>query len=214
MVRALPLPGIRNRPPYRAWEGAVTSENVFDVIVIGAGPAGEIAAARAVRAGITTAAVERRWAEGSWPPAQRRSLCFPPAIPEPGQRRPRRRLACQVGVSGGRGLTGPPSDGPGRGRPRICGRAARAPRTSRAARGHQDRPHGTITGRGASPRQPRPSFPGTSLAAAQPPLPRCCPATSPTSRTRSNPPPTARCSPAAPSPAPTSSWTCDKCHSC
>jgi choline dehydrogenase-like flavoprotein len=41
----------------------VTRENVFDVIVIGAGPAGEIAAARAVRAGLTTA-VERRWAGG------------------------------------------------------------------------------------------------------------------------------------------------------
>ena len=39
-------------------------KNVFDVIVIGAGPAGEIAAARAVRAGLTTAVVERRWAGG------------------------------------------------------------------------------------------------------------------------------------------------------
>ena len=34
---------------------------------------------------------------------------------EPGRRRPRRRLACQVGVSGGRSLTGPHSDRPGRG---------------------------------------------------------------------------------------------------
>jgi FAD dependent oxidoreductase/MOSC domain len=42
----------------------VTSETVLDVIVIGAGPAGEIAAARAVRAGLTTAVVERRWAGG------------------------------------------------------------------------------------------------------------------------------------------------------
>ena len=42
----------------------MTSENVFDVIVIGAGPAGEIAAARAARAGLTAPVVERRWAGG------------------------------------------------------------------------------------------------------------------------------------------------------
>ena len=49
-------------------------------------------------------------------------------------------------------------------------------------------------------------------ASATPAPPRCYPATSPTPRTRPNPQPTARCSSAAPSPAPTSSWTCDKRH--
>jgi pyruvate/2-oxoglutarate dehydrogenase complex dihydrolipoamide dehydrogenase (E3) component len=40
------------------------SDDVFDVIVIGAGPAGEIAAARAVRGGLTAAVVERRLVGG------------------------------------------------------------------------------------------------------------------------------------------------------
>jgi len=39
-------------------------DNVFDVIVVGAGPVGETAAARAVRNGLTTAVVERRLAGG------------------------------------------------------------------------------------------------------------------------------------------------------
>lgn len=42
----------------------MTSENVFDVIVIGAGPVGRTAAARAVRAGLTAAVVERRLVGG------------------------------------------------------------------------------------------------------------------------------------------------------
>jgi pyruvate/2-oxoglutarate dehydrogenase complex dihydrolipoamide dehydrogenase (E3) component len=40
------------------------SEEVFDVIVIGAGPAGEVAASRTVRGGLTAAVVERRLAGG------------------------------------------------------------------------------------------------------------------------------------------------------
>lgn len=42
----------------------MTTDDVFDVIVIGAGPAGEIAAARAVRAGLSAVVVERRLAGG------------------------------------------------------------------------------------------------------------------------------------------------------
>ena len=42
----------------------MVSDDVFDVIVIGAGPAGEIAAARAVRGGLTAAVVERRLVGG------------------------------------------------------------------------------------------------------------------------------------------------------
>jgi pyruvate/2-oxoglutarate dehydrogenase complex dihydrolipoamide dehydrogenase (E3) component len=38
--------------------------DVFDVIVIGAGPVGETAAARTVRNGLTAAVVERRLAGG------------------------------------------------------------------------------------------------------------------------------------------------------
>jgi alkyl hydroperoxide reductase subunit AhpF len=66
MAVVWPLPATRNQKSSAvpSVESAVTGENVFDVILIGAGPAGEIAAARAVRAGITTAVVERRWAEG------------------------------------------------------------------------------------------------------------------------------------------------------
>jgi alkyl hydroperoxide reductase subunit AhpF len=126
----------------------VTSENVFDVIVIGAGPAGEIAAARAVRAGLTTAVVERRWAGGELAgpidtttavTARRDEFVAHyddgsqvswveklPAMFVRGQGRlaggrmvrvtgtwtaaTRLPSRLQVGVSGGRGLTGPHSD--------------------------------------------------------------------------------------------------------
>ena len=44
------------------------SDDVFDVIVIGAGPAGKIAAARAVRGGLTAAVVERRLVGGECSP--------------------------------------------------------------------------------------------------------------------------------------------------
>ena len=54
MVRALPATRNQKSSAVPSVESAVTGENVFDVIVIGAGPAGEIAAARAVRAGFTT----------------------------------------------------------------------------------------------------------------------------------------------------------------
>ena len=62
--------------------------------------------------------------------------------------------------------------------------------------------------------QPRVTWPHPpdDTAATPPAPPRCCPAAPPTPRTRSNPQPTAGCSFAAPSPAPTSSWTCDKRH--
>jgi pyruvate/2-oxoglutarate dehydrogenase complex dihydrolipoamide dehydrogenase (E3) component len=40
------------------------TEEVFDVIVIGAGPVGETAAARVVRGGLTAAVVEKRLAGG------------------------------------------------------------------------------------------------------------------------------------------------------
>jgi alkyl hydroperoxide reductase subunit AhpF len=60
MVRALPAAPNQKSSAVPSVESAVTSENVFDVIVIGTGPAG-IAAARA---GITTAVVERRWTRG------------------------------------------------------------------------------------------------------------------------------------------------------
>jgi pyruvate/2-oxoglutarate dehydrogenase complex dihydrolipoamide dehydrogenase (E3) component len=39
-------------------------DDVFDVVVIGAGPVGETAAERAVRGGLTAAVVERRLAGG------------------------------------------------------------------------------------------------------------------------------------------------------
>ncbi|GLY89472.1 dihydrolipoyl dehydrogenase family protein [Actinoallomurus iriomotensis] len=42
----------------------MTGEDVFDVVVIGAGPVGEIAAARVVRGGLTAAVVEERLAGG------------------------------------------------------------------------------------------------------------------------------------------------------
>jgi hypothetical protein len=42
------------------WEALVASD-VFDVIVIGAGPVGESAARRAVQGGLSAAVVERRW---------------------------------------------------------------------------------------------------------------------------------------------------------
>jgi pyruvate/2-oxoglutarate dehydrogenase complex dihydrolipoamide dehydrogenase (E3) component len=42
----------------------VASDDVFDVIVIGAGPVGETAARRAVRGGLSAAVVERRWVGG------------------------------------------------------------------------------------------------------------------------------------------------------
>jgi pyruvate/2-oxoglutarate dehydrogenase complex dihydrolipoamide dehydrogenase (E3) component len=42
----------------------MAAEDVFDVIVVGAGPAGEIAAARAVRNGLTAAIIDRRLAGG------------------------------------------------------------------------------------------------------------------------------------------------------
>jgi pyruvate/2-oxoglutarate dehydrogenase complex dihydrolipoamide dehydrogenase (E3) component len=42
----------------------MADEDVFDVIVVGAGPAGEIAAARAVRHGLTAAIIDRRLAGG------------------------------------------------------------------------------------------------------------------------------------------------------
>ena len=43
----------------------MASENdIFDVIVIGAGPVGEEAAARAVRGGLTTAVIETRLVDG------------------------------------------------------------------------------------------------------------------------------------------------------
>jgi alkyl hydroperoxide reductase subunit AhpF len=64
MVRALSATRNQESSAVPSVEGTVTSENVFDVIVMGAGPAGEIAAARAVRAGLTTAVVQRCWAGG------------------------------------------------------------------------------------------------------------------------------------------------------
>lgn len=42
----------------------MVAEDVFDVIVIGAGPAGEVAAGRAVRGGLSAAIVERRLVGG------------------------------------------------------------------------------------------------------------------------------------------------------
>jgi pyruvate/2-oxoglutarate dehydrogenase complex dihydrolipoamide dehydrogenase (E3) component len=42
----------------------VNEDDVFDVIVIGAGPVGETAAARAVRGGLTAAVVEERLVGG------------------------------------------------------------------------------------------------------------------------------------------------------
>lgn len=42
----------------------MATEDTFDVIVIGAGPAGEVAAGRAVHNGLSAAVVERRWAGG------------------------------------------------------------------------------------------------------------------------------------------------------
>ena len=42
----------------------MTDQDVFDAIVIGAGPVGETAAARLVRGGLTAAVVERRLAGG------------------------------------------------------------------------------------------------------------------------------------------------------
>jgi alkyl hydroperoxide reductase subunit AhpF len=50
MVRALPATRNQKSSAVPSVESAVTGENVFEVIVIEAGPAGEIAAARAVRA--------------------------------------------------------------------------------------------------------------------------------------------------------------------
>jgi pyruvate/2-oxoglutarate dehydrogenase complex dihydrolipoamide dehydrogenase (E3) component len=41
-----------------------TDGDVFDVIVVGAGPVGETVAARAIRGGLTAAVVERRLAGG------------------------------------------------------------------------------------------------------------------------------------------------------
>src|SRR5690348_2249281 len=45
-------------------EGMGDEDDVFDVIVIGAGPVGEITAARVVRGGLTAAVVEERLAGG------------------------------------------------------------------------------------------------------------------------------------------------------
>jgi flavin-dependent dehydrogenase len=42
----------------------VRENDVFDVIVIGAGPVGEMAAARVVRGGLTAAVVEKRLVDG------------------------------------------------------------------------------------------------------------------------------------------------------
>ena len=42
----------------------MADEDVFDVILVGSGPAGEIAAARAVRHRLTAAIIDRRLAGG------------------------------------------------------------------------------------------------------------------------------------------------------
>jgi hypothetical protein len=63
--KPVPLSGpLLMRRSQRKGSLAMADEGVFDVIVIGAGPVGITAAARAVRGGLTAAVVERRLAGG------------------------------------------------------------------------------------------------------------------------------------------------------
>jgi choline dehydrogenase-like flavoprotein len=64
----------------------MAADEVFDVIVIGAGPVGETAAVRAARGGLTAAVVERRLAGGEC----EHYGCIPSKIPDvPGLREAR-----------------------------------------------------------------------------------------------------------------------------
>ncbi|GAA1286909.1 oxidoreductase [Planotetraspora silvatica] len=74
------------------------ADDVFDVIVIGAGPVGEIAAARAVRGGLTAAVVERRLAGGE--------CAYYACIPSKALLRPV-GLSAEVGRMPGLALRGP-----------------------------------------------------------------------------------------------------------
>ncbi|GAA4572202.1 dihydrolipoyl dehydrogenase family protein [Planotetraspora kaengkrachanensis] len=74
------------------------ADDVYDVIVIGAGPVGETAAARAVRGGLTAAVVEERLAGGE--------CAYYACIPSKALLRPM-GLAAEVGRMPGLGLRGP-----------------------------------------------------------------------------------------------------------